>query len=183
MNIFFGGWEQVARAVITAPIVYAAVVLFIRMSGKRSTSQMNNFDWIVTVAMGSMVASAIIMKDTGVATVLAGLGALLVIQWTVTKTLTFSPLAKRLIKARPTLLYYQGEFLKENMASERVLEAEIMAAVRESGFGTLDDVGAVILETDADLSVIPRADGRTLTSLDGVSGLPDELSEALRKRP
>ena len=179
LNIFVDGWEQVFRAAATAPFIYAAVVLSIRVSGKRSTSQMNNFDWIVIVAMGSMVASAIVLKDTGIATVLSGMVALLLLQWAVTKTWTVWTLACRLVRASPTLLYYSGQFLEDTLRKERVLRAEVLAAIREAGVGALGDVEAVILETDADLSVIRKGDGRVPTTLEGVSGLPDGLAEAI----
>ncbi|NNF59099.1 MAG: DUF421 domain-containing protein [Rhodothermaceae bacterium] len=181
MDILFDGWEQVFRAAATATFIYVAVVISVRLSGKRSTSQMNSFDWIVTVAMGSMVASAIVLKDTGVATVFAGLAVLLLLQWALTKTLTVWPFARRLVRASPTLLYYRGQFLEDNLRKERVLRNEILAAVREAGVGLLDEVEAVILETDADLSVIRKGDGRVPTTLEGVSGLPDSVAEAISK--
>lgn len=72
------------RIAATAPIVYLLIILFIRLSGKRSTSQMNNLDWIVTVALGSIAASTILLKDIAVAEGILAIGLLLAMQWLLT---------------------------------------------------------------------------------------------------
>jgi uncharacterized membrane protein YcaP (DUF421 family) len=71
------------------------------------------------------------------------------------------------IKAEPALLLHDGKVLASMMAKERVTEDEILAAVRERGFGELADVGAVVLETDGSLSVLgrTRSDATTLSNV------------------
>lgn len=64
--IFFDGLESLIRTVIPGALLYVAVVLAVRIFGKRSTSQMNNFDWIVTVGSGSLLASGVLLKDVTV---------------------------------------------------------------------------------------------------------------------
>ena len=66
-EIFFDGWGGLLRILIAGPVIYLAIIVFIRFSGKRSTSQMNNFDWLVTVALGSLIASGIIVENVTVA--------------------------------------------------------------------------------------------------------------------
>lgn len=173
MSIFFNEWQDLLRVALAVPVTYLGVVLFVRLSGKRTTSQMNNFDWIVTVAMGSMVASSVVVEDVTVADALVGIGGLLLMQYLVTRVLLHSSAAHKLFRAEPRLLLYRGRLLEENLRLERVLEQEVMAAVRESGLRTLDEVEAVILETDANLSVIPAAEEKgDITLLEGVRGAP-----------
>lgn len=153
--IFYDGADQLVRVLITVVILYAATVAMIRISGKRSTSQMNNFDWIVTVAIGSMIASPILLDDVTIVESLVAIGMMFLLQWIVTKLIVRSRLAARVFKAKPTLLLYRGEFDREAMKRERVSESEIIGAIREHGFRDHNEIDAVVLESDAKLSVIP----------------------------
>ena len=177
MTIFFDNWQDLLRVAAAVPATYLGVVLFVRLSGKRTTSQMNNFDWIVTVAMGSMVASSVVVKDVAVADALVGIGGLLAMQYLVTRSLLHSSASRTLFRAAPRLLLHRRRLLKENMRAERVLEQEVMAAVREAGLRSFDEVEAVILETDAQLSVIPAEEGKEEISLmEGVRGAPSKAA-------
>lgn len=170
-NLFFDNADSFWRILISAPLLYIAVIGFIRFSGKRSTSQMNNFDWIVTVAMGSLVASGIILREVTILHVMLAIGLLLACQYAVTKCLLYSKTMRVLVKAEPRLLVRGGKFLHDAMAKERVTEVEILAALRTNGLRRLEDVQAVILETDASMSVLRASDEQgAITTLENVAG-------------
>lgn len=148
--------SKLVNIAIAVPITYGMIILFIRLSGKRSTSQMNNFDWIVTVTIGSVAASMILLDDV---TLLEGglaMALLLGLQYLVTSAVKASPLAERIVKARPATLMENGKWDEKAMRAERVTRSEVEAAVRQSGESDIDDVRKVVLETDASLSIIPR---------------------------
>ena len=105
--IFLDQYDDLIRIIITAPILYISIVLMIRLSGKRSTSQMNNFDWIVTVAIGSLASSGIVLEDITALESIAGIGALLLLQWLLTKGVLYSRTLSRLVKANPVTLLPQ----------------------------------------------------------------------------
>lgn len=169
-NLFFASTDNLIRILVSAPVLYVAVIAFIRISGKRSTSQLNNFDWVVTVAMGSLMGSGIIVRDITLAEVLLAMIVLLGLQYLVTKGLMKSDLVEQVVKARPTLLFHNGEFLRGAMREERITETEVLSAIRGSGIGRMEDVAAVILETDARLSVI-EGGGRGDTELTALRDL------------
>ena len=171
MPVFFDGWSGIIRIAITAPILYVAMILFIRISGKRSTSKMNNFDWIVTVALGSIVGSVILFKDVVVLEGLEAIALLLILQYGVTKLSALVPAFSKAIRSSPTIVFFRGEFQEKTMQSERVTRAEILAAIREAGQTRLDAVEAVVLESDANLSVIPRQEEGFPETLRGLSGI------------
>jgi uncharacterized membrane protein YcaP (DUF421 family) len=75
-------------------------------------------------------------------------------QYIFTKLSVKSRAFSSLIKSQPALLYYNGEFLTQNMKKERVLEIEIRQAARSSGKDDMSEVMAVVLETDGSISVI-----------------------------
>lgn len=172
--IFYDGTGQLVKILVSAPFLYAAVILFIRIAGKRSTSQMNNFDWIVTVAMGSLVGSGLILMDIQLAEALLAIFALMALQYLATWLALHVKPFENALKAEPRLLVRDGEFLHDAMRKERVTEAEIMAALRESGVHSLDRVRFVILESDAKFSVIADkgpagAPGSALVDVPGIS--------------
>lgn len=159
MDIFFDGWEGLIRILVSAPLVYIAVIVFTRLAGKRSTSQMNNFDWIVTVAIGSLVGSTIILESMTVGEGLFAIALLFVLQYVATLASRHSTRVEDVIKSSPKLLFENGRFLEPAMDDERITRNEVLAAIRESGYRHLEEVQYVILESDAQFSVIARGPG------------------------
>ncbi|MGB3612360.1 MAG: YetF domain-containing protein, partial [Elainellaceae cyanobacterium] len=163
---------------LAAPVMYVAVIVAIRITGKRAASQMNNFDWIVTVAIGSLTASGIVIDSVSVLEAITAIALLLGAQYLLTRGMFMSSRLTAFAKASPTLLVHKGQFIRDALRHERVTPDEVMAAVRENGLIRLEDVQWVILETDATLSVIPR-DDRDFSGaqFDDVSGfLPAQQS-------
>jgi uncharacterized membrane protein YcaP (DUF421 family) len=154
-DVPFDGWSGVGRILIAAPLVYIAVIAMIRVSGKRSTAQINNFDWIVTVAMGSLVASCLVTETVTIVEALTAIAALLALQYLATALAWCYGLAVKLIKSTPRLLFDSG-FLTD--------------AMREAGFAHQGDVRWVILETDGSFSVLPHPD--EAASPDALANVP-----------
>lgn len=156
--MLFTDWWSLLRVLVVGLCAYAALVVMLRISGKRTLSKMNAFDLIVTVALGSTLASALLTPDVALADALLAFALLIGMQFLVaTLSVRFSAV-RRFVKSEPTLLMRRGAFLHEAMRSERVIEEEILAAVRSSGITHLDDVEAVVLETDGSFTVLPRAE-------------------------
>lgn len=156
--VFYDGAGGLIRTVVASALLYFAVILAVRLFGKRSTSQMNNFDWIVTVAIGSLMASGVLLSNVTVFESLAAIYVLLALQWILTKIMLNSDIVTKIVKSEPTLLVHKGEILPEAMKHERLTEAEIHAAIRGAGFSRIEDVQWVILETDSSLSIIPASE-------------------------
>ena len=155
--MFFDSWMGLLRVVLVGILAYFALVLMLRISGKRTLSKMNVFDLIVTVALGSTLATVLLSKDVALAEGVLALALLILLQflvaWSSVRSATFS----KLVKASPRLLFSGGEYLPGAMRSERVTEAEVLAAMRASGMTNIDDVGAVVLETDGSFTVLSKA--------------------------
>lgn len=175
--------SDLIRVILSAPILYLAIVLLVRLSGKRATSQMNNFDWIVTVAIGSLVGSGIVLKDVTVIESAAGVATLLLLQWLLTKGVLHSVWISKLVKAAPVVLLEEGQFREKTMRRERVTKREVMSSLRENGLVDPEDAQWVILETDASMSVIPRIENRSkLRAVDFIEGI-GEVPQVERAAP
>lgn len=153
-EFFWTSWQDVVRAVIVCAGGYLGLVVLLRGGGKRATSKLNMFDWAVTVALGSMLATTVLSASVPLAVGLAAFATLIGLQFVISWLSVRSETIRRFVKAEPRLLYHQGRFLRGNMRKERIAEEEIRAAVREAGRGSIEDVSAVVLETNAELSVI-----------------------------
>ncbi|WP_198320755.1 DUF421 domain-containing protein [Azohydromonas aeria] len=172
-SMFFDGWLPLARILVLGTLAYLALVLVLRATGKRTLSKLNAFDLIVTVALGSTLATVLLSKDVSLSEGVTALALLVALQWVITWLSVRSPWVSRLVKAEPSLLFVDGRFLHGSMRRERVTEDELRAAVRQQGIGALDEVAAVVLETDGSLNVIRAAQG-SRTALAHVQGSPAE---------
>lgn len=152
--MFFDNWFSLFRILIVGTASYAVLVVYIRLFGKRTLSKMNAFDLIVTVALGSTLATVIVSEEVKLAEGLFALLLLCALQFAVAFTAVRWPLAERLIKSEPTLLVHRGSLLRAAMRRERVTEDEVFAAVRAQGINDLDRVGAAVLESDGSVSVV-----------------------------
>lgn len=156
--------------VMVAMVAYAGLVLLLRMAGSRTVAKWNAFDLVVTVALGSCLATVVLSDRTPAAQGLVAFAALVGFQFAITwLSVRFRPL-ERLVKSRPVLLLRDGCPREEAMRRARVSLSELRAAVRGNGFGSLQAVAAVVLETDGTISVIASLGPHAPTALDDVEG-------------
>lgn len=158
-------WDSFIRIVTVGVLAYTGLLLFLRTSGKRTLTKLNAFDLVVTVALGSTLATILLDSKLSLWEGLTAFAVLIVLQYLITFTAVRSKSFNKLIKSEPRLLFSEGEFLEQAMRDERIKDIEIMQAVRNSGEGDLSKVKAVILETDGSMSVITTQAGNALANV------------------
>ncbi len=173
-DVFFDNWFGVLRVVVVGGLAYAALILVLRVSGKRTLSKWNAFDFVVTIALGSTLATVLLSKDVRLAEGLTAFALLVGLQFLITWVAVRFPTADKIFKSSPTLLLKRGVFIDDKMRRTRVTESEVLAAVRASGTASLADVEAVVLETDGSFSVVGSEVGKTHDSLKDVDGYDAE---------
>ena len=136
--MFFDSWYALLRVAVVGVCAYAALVALLRVSGKRTLSKFNAFDLIVTVALGSTLATVLLSKDVALAEGVLAFGLLVGLQFVVAWLSVRSATVRRLVKSDPRLLFYRGEFLRDAMRGERVTEGEVVAAVRAQGVAAIE---------------------------------------------
>lgn len=154
VNILFDGWEPVARIVVVGTLAYTALVVLLRVSGKRTLSRMNSFDFVITVAIGATFGRVLTTRNVPLVEAVTAFALLITLQYVVTSLQIRSKRFSRLVTAEPTLLLYQGRVLHDALRAERLTEKELDGAVRKHGMGSLQEAEAVVLEADGRLSVI-----------------------------
>ena len=166
--MFFDSWFGIVRILIVGVLAYAALIIFLRVSGKRTLSKWNAFDFVVTIALGSTLASVIISKDVVLIEGVIAFALLIGLQFVITRLSVRFDSIKNVVKAEPTLLFDKGEFLNEAMRRQRVAESEIRAAIRSNGLAAIESVEAVVLETDGTFSVVKKSANDSRTALKDV---------------
>ncbi|WP_312490387.1 DUF421 domain-containing protein [Sphingomonas sp.] len=162
--MLFDNLQGLLRVVVISLLAYAGLVVVLRLAGKRALAKLNAFDLVVTVALGSTLATVLLTQNVALLEGLLAFVMLALLQWAVARLSIASGWFRSLVRSTPRLLVEDGRLCAEAMRQERVTRGEIDAAIRASGTGRIEDVGAVVLETDGSLSVI-KGDEKPLTLL------------------
>jgi uncharacterized membrane protein YcaP (DUF421 family) len=145
----------VLKASVLTTITMLWVVLLVRINGLRSFSKMTNFDFVMTVGIGSLLASSS-QSQTWMAFVqgLLAMAMLFVVQYFAAKLRKHSDTAENIIQNQPRILVRDGIILEDALRETRVSRSDLLAKLREANVLHFTEVRAVILETTGDISVL-----------------------------
>ncbi|NJW53088.1 DUF421 domain-containing protein [Salinimicrobium oceani] len=146
-------WESVIVLSVNAIGIYLAIIIFTRLTGKRSFSKMSSFDFAMTVAIGSMIASTVLSGSVGLATGILGLAFIYGLQIAVA-TLRKYKTVSQIVDNSPLMLMDGENILKENLIKAKVTEGDLRSKLREANVLNLSQVRAVVFETTGDISVL-----------------------------
>lgn len=156
--IFFGDWNSLLRIVVIGAAAYIGLIIILRISGNRTLSKMNSFDFIITIALGSTYASAILDKNVALTDALLAFVTLVGLQFITTWIAVRSKRFDNLVKGEPIILFYNGEYLVDAMKKAHVTQEEVLAGARQRGFGSMDEVGFVVLEDNGKIVAVKNGD-------------------------
>ena len=145
------GWEIVARTVI----IYGALLLALRLTGKRQLGQMTPFDLVVILLVANAVQNAMVGTDSSVTGGLIAAGVLIGLNYGVALARERIPSLRRAVAGSPTLIVSDGELIQAHLVREGLDEDDVLMAIREHGFTNLSDVKMAVLETDGSISIVP----------------------------
>jgi uncharacterized membrane protein YcaP (DUF421 family) len=152
-------YDAILRAMLLTSVAVLWTVLLVRVVGLRSFSKMTAFDFVTTIATGSLIAQAGTRSDPNAfAQAMAAIAAIFAIQFVLAKLRNKSDAFGRMISNEPVLLMENGEYLDEAMKATRVSRASIEEKLRAANVGSRSRVRAVVLETTGNVSVIHSDD-------------------------
>jgi uncharacterized membrane protein YcaP (DUF421 family) len=134
--------EKLLRPVV----VYLALVVLLRVFGKRELAQLNPFDLVVLLSLSNTVQNAIIGDDNSVTGGIIGAFSLLAINWLVVRALFRSPRLTRVLEGRCTVLIRNGQVDKKALQRESLTHEELLAVVHRQGFEDFHKVNLCQLE-------------------------------------
>lgn len=154
--MFFDSWGSLGRILVVGVLAYVALVVLLRISGNRTLTKLNAFDLVVTVALGSTLATILLSSEVSLTEGILALALLVGLQYAVTWSSVRFPRLDRWVKSEPALLAHRGTLLESAMRRGRVTEDEILAVLRARGMGDVSEADAIVLESDGSISVLPR---------------------------
>ncbi|MGC1480820.1 MAG: YetF domain-containing protein [Chthoniobacterales bacterium] len=147
--------DLIARGIVLTGIAMIWVVMLVRINGLRSFSKMTNFDFVMTVAVGSLLAGSSQSTSWGAfAQSLTAMASLFLVQFTTARLRKVSGTFRFLTQNEPVVLMRDGKILKEALTETRVAENDLIAKLREANVLDFSEVRAVVLETTGDISVL-----------------------------
>jgi uncharacterized membrane protein YcaP (DUF421 family) len=146
--------DIVARCVV----IYLALLVGLRLMGKRQVGQLTPFDLLLLLLLANAVQNAMVGSDTSLLGGLIAAGTLFVLNAVVARVARSGGRAERILEGTPTLLIRDGDFLEQHLASEGISRADILRALREHGVDDPSTVRSAILEVDGSISVLRTDD-------------------------
>lgn len=157
LELFGNGWDLLEVA-LRAIIMYLFAVGLLRIFGKRTTMTTASFDLIVTVALGSLLASTIISTSRPLVQGMAAIAALVALQWVLSLGVSRSSIFERVVVSPARMLLKDGQILRANLREERLSTQQLEQSLRHSGYASKRSLQAAILESNGAISVIGQTE-------------------------
>ena len=157
-EMFYQDWTGIVRTLVVGVLAYVALVASLRVTGNRTLSKLNAFDLVVTVALGSVLASILLSESVALAEGVVAFLLLIGLQYLVAVLSVKSEGFAKLVRSEPRLLFHDGRPLERAMHEARVTRSELDAVMRTSGYTDESAVSAIVLESDGSFSVVGTGD-------------------------
>lgn len=154
----YTSWTAALMVIISTVAIYVSLIILTRLAGLRSFSKMSSFDFAVTVAIGSVIASTILTRNPPLLQAAVGLSSLYCVQILVAWLRGRSQAFNRMVNNKPLLLMKGSTIVEENLKKAQVTHADLRAKLREANVIRLSQVKAVVMEATGDISVLHSED-------------------------
>ena len=145
--------------VVRSSLIYFAVVLGLRLLGKRHVAQLTILDLVLVLLISNGVQNAMVGSDVSLVGGIVSAATLLLLNFILSKIIYRSGAAGKFIEGTPTLLIHDGEAVLAHLQQEQITLAELEGAIREHGIERISDVKFAVMEPDGVISVIRMAHG------------------------
>ena len=165
--------EKVVRAVI----IYAFLVIALRLVGKRELSQLNTLDFVVLLAVANAVQNGLIGDDNSVTGAVVGATVLFIVDAVLAWVLFRQTRLQRLVEGTPTLLMDEGRVLEDALQREEMTREDLLVEIQSAGAATLDDVSTASLLPSGKVIVVPKEPSQSTLQYDDLRARIDHLTE------
>jgi uncharacterized membrane protein YcaP (DUF421 family) len=151
-------WHTLLEIALRTTVIYALVLVGIRLTGKREVGQMTPFDLTLLLLLSNSVQNAMTGPDTSLIGGAVAALVLLVLNYFLAELSGVNRRFRRVLQGEPTLLVHNGAAIPGHMAKEHVSQDELERALREHGCNSCQDVALAVLEVDGAISVLKYDD-------------------------
>lgn len=168
--------NEYLNIIASTAIVYAALVLGLRLFGKKELSQLSVVDLIFILLISNAVQNAMTGPNVTLWGGLIAAGVLFAMNFLLKLIMYYFPGFGKLVQGEPVLLVYKGRMNQNNMRKAKISKSEIEEAVREHGVPSIDHVDLAMLEVDGNISVLSDDfKKRTMRKRKGRKGITEQL--------
>lgn len=174
MNTWFvASPTDLLSVALSCVVFYFITILVTRLVGLRSFTDFSSFDFLITLAMGALLASTVISEKVALLEGLVALASLFVLQIVVSVARVRWDFVRKWLDSQPTLLMEDGKVLYDNLRAVRITEDELRAKLRANNVFSYEQIKAVVLESSGSISVLIRTPNHSVpfnySLLDGVA--------------
>ncbi|MGY2065742.1 DUF421 domain-containing protein [Blastococcus sp. SYSU DS0619] len=156
VQFLWDDWEPVARILLIGTLGYVWLALLLRVSGARTMARMTPFDFVITVTLGSAFGRVLTASEVSLVEALVTFALLVVLQWVFAYGRARWSWFAGAVDPGPTLVWHDGAPVRGALKRHRLTGSDLDSAAREKGFGSLDAVGAIVLQADGRWAVVGK---------------------------
>ena len=155
---FVMDWQEGVAIAITGIVLCFGLILFTRLMGLRSFAKLTSYDFAMTVAVGSILASTVLSKSPSLSKGLLAIAVLFILQGSVSFLCRKVKPFKKAVDNEPIVLMAHGEYYWDNIAEASLSKHDIGTVLRKNGIKSKSQVFALVMETTGDMSVSKQDD-------------------------
>lgn len=165
---------QLIKIVFSTFASLGTLFLFTKLMGNREMSQLSMFDYISSIALGSIAGEMAVMSTGSILEPFVSMVIFTVCTIFISYITCKSIYLRRFFEGQAILLYQRGQIFEKNLLKAKIDIDELLSACRSSGFFDLSEIHSVFLETNGTMSVLPLSNNRPVTSADLRIDLPEK---------
>jgi uncharacterized membrane protein YcaP (DUF421 family) len=150
--------SDLPSVILRTAIVYISLVVGFRFLGKREAGQLSTLDLVVLLVIANAVQNAMVGQNTSLIAGLVAAAVILVSDVLLHKAADRWTALRDALDGEPTLLVDRGQILFDNLRREGISDRELAVALRQNQLMSANEALYVFLETNGQISVIPRRD-------------------------
>ena len=166
----------VAEKILRPILVYAFLIVGLRLAGKRELAQLNPFDLVVLLTLSNTVQNAIIGDDNSVTGGVIGASTLLLVNYVLVRFVSRHETIERLIEGEPDVLIENGQLKTDCLQNEAISVVELEAAAHKQGFSSLGDIDRAVLDPSGSIAFFGKRPTPDTTRHEEMMKRLDDLS-------
>jgi uncharacterized membrane protein YcaP (DUF421 family) len=148
---------HIVEKILRPVLVYAFLIIGLRLAGKRELAQLNPFDLVVLLTLSNTVQNAIIGNDNSFIGGIIGATTLLLVNYLVVRFMYGHEQLERIIEGGPDEIISNGKIRHDRLKKELLTVAELETAAHRQGFASLDEIDRAVLEASGTISFFAKS--------------------------
>lgn len=153
------------ETVLRVVVIYAAIVIGLRVLGKREFGQLSPLELVTLLLVPEIVAPVVNQDSTSITNGLVGIATVFTLVFITSAAAHMSNRFEVAVAGKPVVIVAHGQLIEDHLNRERVTPDEIFTEMHISGLDKLSQVKWAVLEPDGRISIVPEDDARTTSGL------------------